>query len=106
MRALVAVVSLLATPALAQGGAPLQTIAPGTLLTCRANGVASGMQVVITGIGVYADQTGSRGGFVWDHRGFAFISGPYAGVPAEAAGGVLFLTPPGSGGQTLVCAPG
>jgi hypothetical protein len=91
---------LCAAPAMAQ------TFPVGTRLTCRENGTPTGQTLTIVAPGVYADQTGARGGFVWDHRGFAFISGPHAGVPAQAAGDVLFLTPPGLGGQTLVCAPG
>lgn len=87
-----------AAPALAQSAG----FAPGTRLICRLDGVATGLWIDVTGPGTYADQTGSPGGYVWDTRGFAFISGPFAGVLAEARPGVIRLSPQ-AGGRTLVC---
>lgn len=87
-----------AAPALAQG----QNFAPGTRLICRLDSAATGLHLDFAGPGVYSDQTGSQGGYVWDHRGFDFISGPFAGVPAEAMPGVIRMTP-SERGRTLVC---
>lgn len=105
MRPLPLLVLLAASPALAQGGAPLQTIAPGTTLECRLDGAPTGRRLAILGIGVYADENGRRGGFVWDNRGFAFVSGPHAGTEASAAGQSIRLAPPELAGRELVCAP-
>lgn len=87
-----------AAPAMAQ------TLAPGTVLICRENGQPTGLTLTIVAPGIYADQSGARGGYIWDHRGFDFISGPHAGVRAEARPGVIRLSPYESG-PTLVCSP-
>lgn len=81
-----------------------QTFPVGTRLTCRENGIATGQSILIVAPGVYTDQTGARGGYVWDHRGFDFISGPFAGLRAEARPGVIRLSPT-ERGPTLVCSP-
>lgn len=86
------------------GPALSQTFPVGARLTCRENGAPTGQTLTILAPGVYADQTGARGGYVWDHRGFDFISGPYAGLRAEARPGVIRISPY-ERGPTLVCSP-
>lgn len=81
-----------------------QTFPIGIRLICRVNGAPTGQTIAIVAPGVYVDQTGARGGYVWDHRGFDFISGPYAGIQAEARPGVIRISPH-ERGPTLVCSP-
>lgn len=97
MRLILALLAL-ASPALAL------TFPTGTRLTCRLDGTPTGHHIEFLGPGVYADQRGSPGGYIWDHRGFDFISGPFAGIQAEARPGAIRLSPH-EGGRTLVCSP-
>ena len=63
------------------------------------------IDIIIIDAGSYADRTGNHGQYHRAGRDIVFDSGPFAGNPAYAERGNVYLTAPG-GGFYMSCSPG